>query len=206
MTKKKSFNKNYVVITYFLIFVSFPLTIKAEKAYQSILQCLGMEEMMLHVKKIRGPIYDLNQKLISEVSSGNLMKIKEDIIKEICLGSDFSPSVNFLRKLLISGKSIYEFDRENEKVFRLQKAATETLQQKVPNLFFTYLISLQSLTNRADCLYKAIPEFNYFIQRFRYLQEEINPQKLLNEKDKIEVIFERLKKIEKVIRKCNKKT
>ncbi|MEE2744083.1 MAG: hypothetical protein VYD54_09260 [Bdellovibrionota bacterium] len=206
MTEKKSFNKNYMPIIYFLIFFSFSLTLKAEKTYQSILQCLGMEEMMLHKKKIRGPIYDLNQKLISEVSSGNLMKVKEDIIKEICLGSDFSPSVNFLRKLLVEGKSIYEFDRDNEKVFRLQKAATETLQQKVPNLFFNYLISLQSLTNRADCLYKAIPEFNYFVQRFRYLQEEINPQKLLSEKGKIEAIFMRLKKIEKVIRKCNKKT
>ena len=195
-----------MAILYVLLFFSLPLTLKAEKPYQSILQCLGMEEMILHRKKVRGPIYDLNQKLISEVSSGNLMKVKEGIIKEICLGTDFSPSVNFLRNLLLKGKTIYEFDRENEKIFRLQKAATETLQQKVPNLFFSYLISLQSLTNRADCLYKAILEFNYFIQRFRYLQEEINPQKLLNEKDKIATIFERLKKIEKVIRKCNKKT
>ena len=206
MTKKKNFNKNYMAILYVLLFFSLPVTLKAGKPYQSILQCLGMEEMILHRKKVRGPIYDLNQKLISEVSSGNLMKVKESIIKEICLGTDFSPSVNFLRNLLLKGKTIYEFDRENEKIFRLQKAATETLQQKVPNLFFSYLISLQSLTNRADCLYKAIPEFNYFIQRFRYLQEEINPQKLLNEKDKIAIIFERLKKIEKVIRKCNKKT
>ena len=164
-----------------------------------------MEELMLHRKKLRGPIYDLNQKLISAVSSGNLMRVKEDIIKEICLGKDFSPSVNFLRSLLLKGQSIYDFDKENEKVFRLQEAATQTLQQMVPNLFFTYLISLQSLTNRSDCLYKAIPEFNYFIQRFRYLQEDINPQKLLSEKKKISIIFERLKKIEKVIRKCNQK-
>ena len=133
-----------------------------------------MEELILHRQKIRGPIYDLNQKLISEVSSGNLMKVKEEVIKDICLGKDFSPSVNFLKTLLIRGKSIYEFDKDNEKLFRLQKAATEALQEKVPNLFFTYLISLQGLTNRADCLYKAIPEFNYFVQRFRYLQENIN--------------------------------
>ncbi|MBG08645.1 MAG: hypothetical protein CME68_07790 [Halobacteriovoraceae bacterium] len=203
MSKNKNYNKNYMAALYALLFLCLPLTLRAEKQYQSILQCLGMEEMILHRKKLRGPIYDLNQKLISEVSSGNLMKVKDEIIKEICLGKDFSPSVNFLRNLLIKGKSIYEFDRENEKVFRLQKAATETLQQKVPNLFFTYLISLQSLTNKADCLYKAIPEFNYFIQRFRYLQEEIHPQKLLSEKDKIAAIFERLKKIEKVIGKCN---
>lgn len=197
---KKNLNKFYFI----LIFVAFNVYSKGTREYRSILQCLGMEEMALHKKKIQGPVYKLNQTLISEVASGNLMQVKREIIENICFAKDFSPSVNFLKNLLIKEKKIYNFDKENVKIYRLQLAATDALQQKVPNLFFQYLISLQGLTNHPDCLYKEIPEFDYFMKRFRYLQGELSPQKLLSDKGKLRIIFERLKNFSKVLSKCNK--
>ena len=176
-----------------------------KKIYTNILHCLGMEELAIHRMKDQGPVYKLNQAFISEIASGNLLKINPTIIQKICSINEFSPSVNFLRVLLLEGDSIYIFNEEDEKIKRLQLVATESLQSKVHTLFFQYLISLQNLAKGPDCLYKEIPEFDYFTKRFRYLQEEIPPEKLLADKQKIRSIFEKLKGFSKVIAKCKKK-
>lgn len=198
---KKSLNKTYFIL---ILLVALNAQSQEKKSYKSILQCLGMEELALHKNKIQGPVYKLNQTLISEVASGNLMQVKREIIENICFAKDFSPSVNFLKNLLIKEKNIYTYDKENVKIYRLQLVATDALQQKVPGLFFQYLISLQGLTNHPDCLYREIPEFDYFMKRFRYLQGDLTPQKLLSDKGKIRVIFEKLKSFSKVLSKCNK--
>ena len=91
---KKNLNKFYFII----LFAAFNVN---AGEYKSILQCLGMEEMALHKKKIQGPVYKLNQTLISEVASGNLMQVKREIIENICFAKDFSPSVNFLKNDLL---------------------------------------------------------------------------------------------------------
>jgi hypothetical protein len=199
--------KLFINKIYFILIILASLNSHAQqrKTYKNILHCLGMEELAIHRMKDQGPIYKLNQAFISEIASGNLLKINPTVVQDICSIKDFSPSVKLLRVLLLKGKSVYIFNEEDEKIKRLQMVATDSLQSKVHTLFFQYLISLQNLAKGPDCLYKEIPEFDYFTKRFRYLQEEIPPEKLMADKQKIRSIFEKLKGFSKVITKCKNK-
>lgn len=193
-------------IYFILIFLgSFNINAQQNKVYKSILHCLGMEELAIHRMKDQGPAYKLNQALINEISSGNLLRIHPKVIQDICSVRDFSPSVNFLKTLLLKGKSVFIFNEEDEKIKRLQMVATESLQSKIHGFFFQYLISLQNLLAGPDCLYKEIPEFDYLTKRFQYLLEDIPAEKLMADKKKIRIIFEKLKNFPRVVARCNKK-
>ena len=172
-------------------------------AQNPILICLGREELVLHQKKEVGPIYKLNQYLIGELASANQISFKTEFVDAICQSDDFSPSLSLLRHMLIEGKDLYHFKGD---IFQkaMEESTIDNFLENIPEVFFNYLSSLQALTPHHQCLNKYIRHLDYFQTRYRYLGEELSNTIFKENKSKIKLIFEDLKNLDKVLKKCEK--
>ena len=163
-----------------------------EATIDPFIKCLGEEELLIHKSRETGPAYNLNQWIISEVA-GQGIRVKEEYLPDICSDKDFSPSVSFLRLLLLKNKEI--FVHKNTPIL-------DSLIHRLPYLFFGYLAQLQALTPKANCLADNSADIAYFFMRIRYLQNELSVQELLGEKERIFKVFEDIKRFDKIIESC----
>ena len=84
-------------VKFFVIIMFFT---DARSTINPFIKCLGEEELLIHKSGSTGPVYNLNQWIISEIS-GQGIHVKEKYLLEICSNKDFSPSVSFLRLFLL---------------------------------------------------------------------------------------------------------
>jgi hypothetical protein len=204
MNNYKKLLRHLILLSLLLGLILFP----GEKVHAlDILKCLGTEELILHKKKLTGPLYALNQEFINELSSWGHVNIKLKELNDICSNKDFSPSVSLLQHFLIYGNSFFSTKTKNLSVatIALQKSLLDALVLKIPNIFFGYLSSLQGLATDPKCLNKEIPEINFYIFKFKYLEDEISSAELLKDKKKINNIFEKIKSLDSILEKCSKK-
>lgn len=176
------------------------------KVITPLLKCLGKEELGFHLKKDTGPNYKLNQHFINSMAGANDIQLRSGYYKKICENS-VTPSVNLLRELLLNGLKIFLIT-EDEENFREQARKLTVLgnvEEDLPHLFFKYLASLQALTDDPHCLKKAIPEVSYFTEKVFFLEEDVPRNRLLNEKGKIRILFNKLGSIGTILKKCKKK-
>lgn len=187
----------------FLILFSLFSPLHAESV-KKILHCLGSEELKIHKAKNDGPIYFLNQLFINELSSFNDVEVKASEIDRICNQKAFAPSISLLKEMLIDGKKIFiiSLKRGEEGLWAYKNSQVEDLLNRVPHIFFQYLAHLQTLLPTHDCLNAEIPEINYFLERYHYLEADFSTEKLIKDKDRIESIFEKLKSLDATIKKC----
>jgi len=170
-----------------------------------LLKCLGKEEWFIHKKKLSGPLYKLNQTFTNEVAGSNSLVVKKKYLKKICNPIDNSSSVTFLKLALLHGLDIYKSSSsEDEKLKALRKSNLQNFNDKIPLVFFDYLSQLQSLTDYPHCMKENIPELNYYLERYKHLQNEFSASKLMNDKSKIIAIFEKLNHFDKYLKKCNR--
>ena len=205
MDNYKKLLRDLILLSLTFGMILFPV----EKSYGfDILKCLGTEELILHQKKLTGPLYHLNQEFINELSSWGKVNIKKDQLDLICTSKKFSPSVNLLRHFLLYGKSFFNDTPTNMvsavAARALQKSLLDALLLKVPSLFFNYLSSLQALSTNPHCLNENIPELRYFIYQFKYLEDEVSSKDLLADKQKIKNIFSKINNLGSILKKCNK--
>ncbi|GAB4015475.1 MAG: hypothetical protein Fur0010_14550 [Bdellovibrio sp.] len=173
---------------------------------KKILHCLGNEELTIHKAKTDGPVYFLNQLFINELSSFNDVEVKESELNKICQQKDFAPSVFLLYDMLLRGKEIFiiQIHKGEEGLWSYKNSQIEDLLNRVPHIFFQYLAHLQTLLPTHDCLNTEIPEINFFMERYHYLETDFSTEKLIKDKSKIKSIFEKLKILDKTILKCQK--
>jgi hypothetical protein len=183
-----------------------PLSRVYAKTPQTLLQCLGQEELKLHKMKITGPVYKLNQLFISELSTYDGIKVKKEHLRSICNYQNFSPSVKLLKYLLTYGHAI--FDKKSEQVVtavsEFNNVNLDNFIENVPKIFFSYLAHVQSLSPGHSCLYEKLPHLRYFLNRYKYLEGAIPISHLMKEKKKISEIFRRLSRLDNIIRRCEK--
>ena len=166
-----------------------------------ILHCLAKEEEILHKFHETGPVYKLNQYLIDHIVAAPHILFKEKYVHDICHNSDFSPSVNLLRVILVKGKELYEFSGDKYGK-ALQKSTIDSFLETIPHTFFSYLSWIQKLTPTHDCLSNHVKYLDYFQTRFQYVEEELSGEILTIDKDKIYPLFESLKNLDSIIKKC----
>ena len=70
------------IIFGFLFLLSFPTF--ATRDERQLIKCLGAEEKMFHLKKQTGPLYDLNQRLISEMIQIPKAELDAEFYHEMC--------------------------------------------------------------------------------------------------------------------------
>ena len=199
--------------TYFLKFIPLALLILGLEGAlsfryaktETLLTCLGREEEVYHRAKKTGAAYQLNQKLIAKLVTSGGVRPKPRYLRQICHSKDFVPSVAFLRTILLGGSSVFEIPKTGRPSFDSQyRADIETLYEETPRLFFDYLSSLQSLVTHAGCLSQAIPEVDYFLGRYKYLETDYSTNQLVDDRTKVGQIFKKLKNLDQIVSKCQK--
>jgi len=169
-----------------------------------LLQCLAKEEEKFHKKKVQDALYRLNQTFLNELASNNDINIKQNFVEEICSKKHISPSVEFLHLLLIKEADIYDISLSStESSMRPYKMGyINEFQKQVPHMLISYISGLQSETSDPKCIARSIPEINYFIEKIKYLEEEISVHKIMSDKKKLETIFRKLRNFEAIKAKC----
>ena len=169
-----------------------------------LLQCLAKEEASLHKKDTQNALFRLNQEFVNELASSNDINLKKKYVDEICQSKEFSPSVGLLRLLLIREHELYDLSLSSIDISMrpFKMAYINEFQKQVPRMFIQYLSGLQSELATPNCLVKAIPELKVFIEKIRYLEEEVSTHLLIIDKKRISIIFTKLKKFHEIKRQC----
>ena len=179
----------------------FFLSLKAFCAPSEILVCLGDEELKLHKSKNMGPIYNLNQTLVNQIATIPNLVVSRKNTLEICHNKDFGPSLSLLRLILLKGGSIFNI-KKNVAGHGLAVGQLGTFVESAPHIMFNYLNEIQALMPYAYCLSNEVPEVQYFYDRYKYLEEDLNGGQLLKDKKKVKAIFKKIKNLDKVIENC----
>jgi hypothetical protein len=168
---------------------------------RQILKCLGQEEKRFHLKKQMGPVYDLNQRLISEMVQIPGIEINPEDYLAICTGSKFSESWKLLERSIIKGKDLFVIDN---KIQGMQRAVTtgmiEDFVDATNEILLKFISEIQTLSPTPDCLKNEIPELDNFFTEIKYLQEDLDLQTIFKGKDM--KIFEKLKNYPLAFEKC----
>lgn len=169
-----------------------------------LLQCLAKEEEKFHKKKVQNALYRLNQTFLNELASNNDINIKQNYVEEICNQKNLSPSVEFLHLLLIKEADIYDISLSStENSMRPYKMGyINEFQKQVPHMLISYISGLQSETSDPKCIANSIPEINYFIEKIKYLEEEMTIHAIMSDKKKLETIFRKLRNFNAIKAKC----
>lgn len=174
-------------------------------APETLLACLGQEEWRFHQAKDTGAEFHLNQLFINEISALQEAQLTRHHHQMICHDSTFTPSVNLMRSLLIYGTRIFENKMvagESESFREMRLANLQTLSEELPHIFFRYLAQKQALIPYAHCFRDKVPELQTFIENYLYLEEDVPVVQLLQDKQKLQRIFDHLKNFESLKAQC----
>ncbi|MBA2405569.1 MAG: hypothetical protein H0V66_12405 [Bdellovibrionales bacterium] len=172
--------KCLVIIALFLIsFNSF-----ATRDERQLIKCLGQEEKKLHLNKDTGPIYDLNQRLISEMIQIPHAELDVEFYNEMCAKSVASPALNLLELSIRMGKEIFmvpESIQGSQK--EMAQGMIDDYIESTKDIFLKFLTQVQSLAPSPTCLKEEIPQIDAFFTDIKYLQEDVDMKKIFAGRD-----------------------
>lgn len=180
------------------------LLISEARATNQLLTCLGVEEKRLHAAKDTGPIYDLNQKMMAEMIQIPSVTLTPDAYRSVCQTKRFSESWKLLEISLRLGKKMFVIPAS---VTGLQRSITEGMIEDYvevsKDILLGFISQIQTISPTADCLLVEIPELDKFFVRIKYLQEDVDIQKLMEPME--EKIFDKLKDYKPAFQRCRER-
>lgn len=183
---------------FFLMLLS---TMAVAKNDRQILRCLGEEEKRFHLKKETGPVYDLNQRLISELVQIPGVEIDSEDYASICSGKKFSESWKLLELSITKGKELFVLPNN---LTGIQKSMTEGMiddyVEATREILLSFISQIQTIAPTPECLKEEIPVLDSFFVEIKYLQEDVDMKTLFKGKDKR--IFDKLKDYPQAFEKC----
>ena len=184
-----------------LIFSSFECFAKTESP---LLVCLGKEEKNFHHSKKQGPIYELNQKLISEIIQIPSVQLEPKDLFQVCEKS-VSPSVKLLSLTLSRGEELFKIsDDALESQKLIAQGMIKDFVEISREIFLNFVSSIQTISPTPNCIEEEIPELKKLFADLKYLQDEVEVKKLFGG---IEIsIFEKLQDYQKLFQKCRART
>jgi hypothetical protein len=185
--------KCYVILI--LLLTSLPLFARDRQ----LLKCLGEEEKRFHLKKDTGPIFDLNQRLISEIIQIPNIDIAPGDLKPICNGKH--ESWNLLHASIMKGKNLFIIPPE---VVGMQKEVTlgmiDDYIDATKEIFLGLIAQIQTKAPTPNCLKEEIPDLDAFFTDIKYLQEDVDIQSIFKGRD--QKIFDHLKNYRSAFKAC----
>jgi hypothetical protein len=174
------------------------LLLTTQAKANTVLSCLGKEELKIHIHNSQNYNYKLNQELVNILSSGNRLNFSKSEILEVC--NSKQPSITLLHKLLVlslNNKGIQETSS-------VKKYFLNVIKDRIRPIFFRYISTLQSASPTPTCLNDKIPTITIIQNRYRYLQNEVSAVKLITQTD-LDKIFRKLIHIDNYFLECMKK-
>lgn len=164
----------------------FSLGLLAKESDRQILKCLGTEEKRLHQKKNIGPVYDLNQRLISEMVQIPRVEVRSEDYVAICAGEKFSESWRLLERSMQYGKVLFVLPND---LTDMQKEMTvgmiDDYVEATREIFLSFISQIQTQSPTPTCLKEEIPELDALFFEIKYLQEDVDMKVILKGKEKI---------------------
>jgi hypothetical protein len=170
-------------------FVIFSLTFVSLNAFatrneRQIIKCLGEEEKKFHLKKDTGPLYDLNQRMISEMIQIPKAELDAEYFQEMCGKATPSPSLKLLELSITMGKEIFEVPHDIEGSQRqVAQGMIDDYIESTREIFLNFLTQIQTLSPTASCLKEEIPPLDAFLTDIKYLQEDVDMKKIFAGRD-----------------------
>lgn len=187
-----------LVITTFMLL---SLTGHATRDERQLIKCLGEEEKKFHLKKDTGPLYDLNQRLISEMLQIPKAELETDYFNEMCSKSSPSPALKLLELSIRHGDDIFMVP---DSVVGSQRSVAEGMIddyiESTKEIFLNFMTQIQTLAPSADCLKVEIPEIDAFFTDIKYLQEDVDMKKIFAGRDA--KIFQKLLGYPQAFQRC----
>jgi hypothetical protein len=190
-----------LVITSLLLLSFSSLAVRDER---QLLKCLGEEEKKFHLKKETGPLYDLNQRLISEMIQIPNADFNPEDFAEICSRSTFSSSWKLLELSITRGNKIFHLPADVTGTQRsISQSMIDDYVEGSKEIFITFISQVQALAPSADCLKEEIPALANFFNDIKYLQEDVDIQKIFRGRDV--KIFQKLKDYPQAFARCRER-
>jgi hypothetical protein len=166
-----------------------------------ILKCLGEEEKRFHLKKETGPIYDLNQRLISELIQIPSIELQREDFLKVCAGNSFSESWKLLELTLNKGKKIFYIPSSIRGMQRgMAEGMIEDYIEASKEILLTFISQIQAQSPTVGCLKKEVPELDKFFFEIKYLQEDVDIRQIFEGKE--DKIIDKLKNYPLAFEKC----
>src|SRR5690554_2291806 len=147
---------------------------------EGILRCLGLEEARMHENKESGPLFQLNQRLISELVQIPGLRINRVDYRRIC--GQGNESLKLLEQILIQGKSLFINTQQG-----MRRSITDGMIDDFiissKEIFLNFISSIQMISPTPHCLNQHIPELPKLLERIKYLEAEVELQKIFGNKD-----------------------
>lgn len=168
---------------------------------RQILKCLGEEEKRFHLKKEVGPLYDLNQRLISEMIQIPHVEVRGEDYVKICTGPQFSESWKLLEHSIKEGDKLFVIPA---KVTGMERNMTEGMiddyVEATREILLNFISQIQTVSPTPTCLKEEVPELDAFFTEIKYLQEDVDMKTIFKGKDT--KIFEKLRNYPLAFEKC----
>lgn len=194
---------------FFFLFLStiFLPTVGSAKssARYATTQCLGREEQYLHHNKIKGPSYQLNQILTTELSDLSGVNFREDLLDRWCIppyDQDIARQMfdALFREsdhgLTVSGVN----PAEREQSEKLKK----DFIVRLPAFFDQYAMILTQTAPNTKCVDDLLGELNTLQERRRYVGDKVPFFQMAKENQLLEKTLNKLKQIPELWEKCPK--
>lgn len=166
-----------------------------------LLKCLGKEERRLHVSKKTGPLYDLNQRLISEMVQIPQAEFNPAFLKQICAAGSFSESWKLLEVSIKNGKELFTVPNSLK---GMQGEVTLSMindyLDSTREILISFINAIQMVSPTPACLKEEIPELDAFFYEIKYLQEDVDLKRIFQGKD--QKIFDQLKGYSTAFDRC----
>lgn len=187
-----------LVITTFMLL---SLAAHATRDERQLIKCLGEEEKKFHLKKDTGPLYDLNQRLISEMLQIPKAELETEYFNEMCGKNSPSPALKLLELSIRHGDDIFMVP---DSVVGSQRSVAEGMIddyiESTKEIFLNFMTQIQTLAPSADCLKVEIPEIDAFFTDIKYLQEDVDMKKIFAGRDA--KIFQKLLRYPQAFERC----
>lgn len=147
---------------------------------QTVLPCLGKEELALHKARDLGPNFQINRKLVEEVAGLSDLKLKSQFYNSICGGkSQLGASIKLLEAMIKHGEGIFELPATgNDRVMIVQNNLTRDFLGLRAQLVLDFMEMVQASAPSAHCLEEGFPKYGNILARLKSLQEYVDPETL----------------------------
>lgn len=173
------------------------LAAKPDVAKKQFLVCLGKEEHQHSKIKEQGPLFYLNQSLISAfIQLRKSLRMNSLYEARVCKSKH--PGLEIIRLMLTRDRIfISDFDTKKDPFeHSIDMKTLKELNSKVYGIFVDFLSRIQAQMLQSECLEKIIPELKNFLLKTRYVESDVGLEEIISE---IKPVRKTLSKIEKLL-------
>ncbi len=184
--------------------MSFPLW-AGPSSIEAVVKCLGREESRIHKNRLGGPVYELNQRLISELVMFNKIELVPAMAKDICKNEDKTfGSVKLLEYLVTHDGNVFVLPKKLTLIEKeIYRATVNEFMDMIPEVFYNYVAQVQAVSARPSCLEDHIPQIKELNRDIKALGQEIPARRLIANNKMGAKIMSSLRDVENLWLKCD---